>query len=394
MTTNAIRVQWHATLGQWTVHTNQEVKSLEEWADTLPELTAVTLQLSASNYVAHWVSLPGIKARMVNRAMPYALEELILGDLNDFTVLTSGSYKTYHRAYVVANDITERLLDLCELHHVRVQALVPETAALPLISSIQYDAGDWLIQLPGRFEGRVPEGAIAAVLESVLADFTADELIIVGNNLDQANLLKTSIETGYPDCFASIRVEPTSPALLSIPATADLLSGKGLAQQETHKANKWWAGIAAMTAVFAVLSGLYLFADNRLKAQQVAEVRSQSLALYKQWFPGERVRSLERQFREKLDGGATAGSGGFIAMMANVSRVYASASLQKSIELQSVRYADRLDELVIEVTATAMGDLQTFKQALEKSGMTADIASATTDKGVVKGRLKVGGAAA
>lgn len=394
MTTNAIRVQWHATLGQWTVHTNQEVKSLEEWADTLPELMAVTLQLSASNYVAHWVSLPGIKARMVNRAMPYALEELILGDLNDFTVLTSGSYKTYHRAYVVANDITERLLDLCDLHHVRVQALVPETAALPLISSIQYDAGDWLIQLPGRFEGRVPEGAIAAVLESVLADFTADELIIVGNNLDQANLLKTSIETGYPDCFASIRIEPTSPALLSIPATADLLSGKGLAQQETHKANKWWAGIAAMTAVFAVLSGLYLFADNRLKAQQVAEVRSQSLALYKQWFPGERVRSLERQFREKLDGGATAGSGGFIAMMANVSRVYASASLQKSIELQSVRYADRLDELVIEVTATAMGDLQTFKQALEKSGMTADIASATTDKGVVKGRLKVGGAAA
>ena len=219
-------------------------------------------------------------------------------------------------------------------------------------------------------------------------------MIIVGNNLDQANLLKTSIETGYPDCFASIRIEPTSPALLSIPATADLLSGKGLAQQETHKANKWWAGIAAMTAVFAVLSGLYLFADNRLKAQQVAEVRSQSLALYKQWFPGERVRSLERQFREKLDGGATAGSGGFIAMMANVSRVYASASLQKSIELQSVRYADRLDELVIEVTATAMGDLQTFKQALEKSGMTADIASATTDKGVVKGRLKVGGAAA
>ena len=199
MTTNAIRVQWHATLGQWTVHTNQEVKSLEEWADTLPELTAVTLQLSASNYVAHWVSLPGIKARMVNRAMPYALEELILGDLNDFTVLTSGSYKTYHRAYVVANDITERLLDLCDLHHVRVQALVPETAALPLISSIQYDAGDWLIQLPGRFEGRVPEGAIAAVLESVLADFTADELIIVGNNLDQANLLKTSIENGYPD---------------------------------------------------------------------------------------------------------------------------------------------------------------------------------------------------
>ncbi|MFT4531641.1 MAG: general secretion pathway protein L [Thalassolituus oleivorans] len=277
MTTNAIRVQWHATLGQWTVHTNQEVKSLEEWADTLPELTAVTLQLSASNYVAHWVSLPGIKARMVNRAMPYALEELILGDLNDFTVLTSGSYKTYHRAYVVANDITERLLDLCDLHHVRVQALVPETAALPLISSIQYDAGDWLIQLPGRFEGRVPESAIAAVLESVLADFTADELIIVGNNLDQANLLKTSIETGYPDCFASIRIEPTSPALLSIPATADLLSGKGLAQQETHKANKWWAGIAAMTAVFAVLSGLYLFADNRLKAQQVAEVRSQSL---------------------------------------------------------------------------------------------------------------------
>jgi general secretion pathway protein L len=386
-------VQWHATLGQWTVHTDQEVKPLEEWADTLPELMAVTLQLSASNYVAHWVALPGIKARMVNRAMPYALEELILGDLNDFTVLTSGSYKTYHRAYVVANDVTERLLALCDLHHIRVHALVPETAALPLVSCIQYHAGDWLVQLPGRFEGRVPENAIAVVLESVLSDYMADELIVVGSNLDQAKLLKTSIETGYPDCFGTIRVEPTPPALLPVPATADLLSGKGLAQQESQKPTHWWTGVAAMAAIFALLSGLYLFLDNQLKARQVAEVHAQSLALYQQWFPGERVRSLERQFREKLDGGASAGSGGFIAMMANVSRIYAGESLQKSIELQSVRYADRLDELVIEVTATAMGDLQTFKQALEKSGMTADIASATTDKGVVKGRLKVGGAA-
>ena len=103
---------------------------LEKWAEEQAELAPVSLLLSANNYAASWVSLPGVKGRHVNRALPFALEDMLIGDISDYTIIPSGSVAGRHKAYLVASDLVDRLLEVLALHHVRLVSLVPETALL------------------------------------------------------------------------------------------------------------------------------------------------------------------------------------------------------------------------------------------------------------------------
>jgi len=127
--------------------------------------------------------------------------------------------------------------------------------------------------------------------------------------------------------------------------------------------------------------------------QKADQVYSETLSLYKGLFPGERIRLLERQIREKISGGGVDSGEGFLATTNLLARVWATAGMQKQIEMTSMRFNDRLQELVVEVKATNLNELQTLRQALEKEGLTAEVASATNDKDGVKGRLRIGGAA-
>ena len=45
---------------------------------------------------------------------------------------------------------------------------------------------------------------------------------------------------------------------------------------------------------------------------------------------------------------------------------------------------------MVEVKATNLNDVQALRQALEKQGLEAEVASASNEKNGVKGRLKVG----
>jgi len=102
---------------------------------------------------------------------------------------------------------------------------------------------------------------------------------------------------------------------------------------------------------------------------------------------------LSRQIREKINGGSSEGGSGFLGATNVLARVYAGQNLQKTVEMTSMRYNDRLDELVVEVRAKSLNELQTLRQALENEGLVAEVASATNDKDGVKGRIRIGSSA-
>ena len=125
--------------------------------------------------------------------------------------------------------------------------------------------------------------------------------------------------------------------------------------------------------------------------QQSSEVRQQTISLYQQLFPGERVRALERQIREKLSGDSGGSDTGFLSATHTLARVYQQQNLQQQVQLTSLRFNDRLQELMVEVQAKGLNDLQVLRQALEQAGLSAEIASATNDNNGVKGRIRIGG---
>lgn len=397
------KVQWQAAEGRWLIgdiHADfdRDARPLEDWASEQPDLSQVRLVLSATNYSTHWVAMPGVSNRNLAKALPFALEECLISDVDDYLVVPAGKQGKKVRAYVVAIDLLERLIQECELHHLQVRDIIPETQLLPQQNLLRQQFDGWQLLLPGVFEGWIPAAALTPVLESQLTDFNAEQLDIWAAGLDQAQMVKTNLETGFAETFARIDVQASTrnaelDATLETKLVSLMVGDYQVREAKEDKPAAWWRPLATIAAVWAVMMAGYLFIDNIALKQQETQVRQAAVDLYKQLFPGERVRSLDRQMREKLSGGGSSEGVGFIQLVNKASKVYAANNSKKTLHFQSMRFNDRLNELVVEVKAGSLSELQTLKQALEQEGLTAEVASATNDKDGVKGRLKIGGAA-
>lgn len=391
-----VKVQWHSLQGLWVVTlADGSSQPFEQWAETLQDLTQVRMILASANYATHWLNLVGVSQRHVAKVLPFALEESLIEDISSYLIIPAGNAKKHFRAYVVAKELVERLLAACDLHHVRVQELIPESWLLEQTAQCVRQEDSWLFSWPGVFEGLVNDSALTPVLDSLFAEETQlDQLYVKAHSLDQINLFKTLLETSYPNQVTEIlsEVVPVEPQW-NIPNKAiNLLTGKF--QQRIPKEKKpavWWKPLAGLAAVWLLLWTIGLYSEVHTLKTQAFEVRSQSLALYKQLFPGERIRMLERQFQEKLSGGgASSNAEGFLSTTLTLAQVY-SQQKGESIELLSVRYNERMKETTLEIKAANLNELQTLRQALENAGVQAEIASATNDKDGVKGRLRIAG---
>lgn len=393
-----VKVQWNTLVGSWLVSpiNGQQSQTLEQWAQGLADLTQVKMVLSATNYAVHWLSLPGVSSRHLNKVLPFALEESLIEEINNYLIVPAGQVNKRYRAYVVANDLIERLLENCQLHHIVLTELIPETWLLNtdnksnLIVREEYGC---FISFPGQFEGFVAEAALTPTLESIFSkEVSFERLQLKGRSVDPLQLLETTLETSFPGQILHIDkqlLDESTPELSS--KALNLLVGQFQTQSQEDKPKAWWRPLVAMAATVLVIWTVMLYTEvNTLKSQS-SQVQQQSIALYKQLFPGERIRALERQFREKLSGESSVDSVGFLNSTNKLAMAYHQQNLEKNVNLSSMRFNDRLQELTIEVHAANLDELQKLRQALENAGIQAEIATATNDKDGVKGRLRIGG---
>ena len=401
-----IKVQWQTDSSQWLCSPldGNRWQPLAQWAADVADLTQVRLILSPVNYATHWVSLPGVGARHLARALPFALEEALVEDVGQYLIVPAGQVNKKTRAYALTADLIERLLEECDMHHLQVRELIPQTQLLSgdnqFLRTDLNNVPGWSISLAGRFEGWVPDVAMTAVLDSLFDDEqeTLAQLIISAPALDQAALVKTTLETGFPgkitniDCRVSDGSEEAKQRLSG--KLTNLLTGQfQVKEDDRQKVAAWWRPLAGMAAVWLVLATSWLFIDQISTRKKADQVYTETLNLYKDLFPGERVRVLDRQIREKISGNDSGPSDGFLAPITVLARVYSAQGLQKQVQVMSLRFNDRMQEITLEVQAASMNELQTLKAALEKEGLSAEVASATNDKDGVKGRIRIGGAA-
>lgn len=395
-----VKVQWNSLVGSWLISpvNGQQLQTLEQWSENLPDLTPVRMILSATNYAVHWMSLSGVSSRHLSKVMPFALEESLIEDVSDYLIVPAGQVNKRYRAYAVTNDLLERLLESCEMHHVLLKELIPETWFLTQGNKenliIRAENGCF-ISFPGRFEGYVTDHALTPILESIFHDNAQFERIqLKGQALDPLQLLETTLETSFPGQVQHLDKQLIEP-LLEEPSSKpiNLLIGQYQTQSQEVRPKAWWRPLVGMAASVLVIWTVMLYSEvNTLKSQS-KQVQQESIALYKQLFPGERIRALERQFREKLSGNSSEESVGFLSSTSKLAMAYQQQGLEKNVKLISLRFNDRLQELTIEIHAANLDELQKLRQALENSGIQAEIASATNDKDGVKGRLRIGGQA-
>lgn len=398
-----VRVEWLADVAEWYATpcldgVYQATQRLSEWAASVPDLSDVTLILAARHYSTHWLSLPGVSTRHLNRALPFALEEYLIDDLSAYVICAAGQSQKRVRAYVVACELIEQLLEQCELHHLRVTALYAESQLLPKQPLLLRQGEGWIISIEGQFEGWVSDNALTPVFDSLFDEQQQGTLTLAAPTMDQANLVKTTLLSSYPNAFSDIQVEISSGNEWRHQAAQTKLTTllQGAYQVAVVNDNSRWSVfkpvVALAASVVIVMTGQLWIAQQQLKQQEV-QVRAQSAALYQQLFPGERIRFLERQFRDKLREGGDVAQVGFIPLVHQTAKTLAENNLRDSVTLDTLRFNDRQQEIILEVRASNLQSLQAFRQALEQAGLVAEIASASNDDKGVKGRMRVGGAA-
>ncbi|WP_221798632.1 type II secretion system protein GspL [Oceanobacter mangrovi] len=396
---NTIRVYWNQLAGEWLVMPFpgcENPLSLEQWAASQPERSQVRMLLASANYSTHYVELPGVSSRHLARALPFALEEHLIEDVSRYQIVAAGKHGSKVRAYAASTDLVERLLEQAEHLHLQVFELVPETWLLPESSSAIWFEQGWLLKISGEFEGWLPAAAMTPMLDTLLTDKQGiGEFHIQAPGIDQANLLKTTIETGYSGVFSDVVLHSGGDSLLpsvdQLTRPANLLSGQ-FAVRETRidKPRVWWRPLAAMAASLAIIYAVGLGVENHQLKQQSAEAYQQARQLYGQLFPGSRIQYLERDFRSKLSEGANASTGGF-GELVNLTAQAVAELKASNLKLGSMRFNERQGELILEVVATNLADVQSLREAIAAKGLKAEVASAANENNVVKGRIKVEG---
>lgn len=364
-------------------------KALSEWAQTIPDLTQVTLILDAKHYVVRWVDMPKVKSRQLAKALPFALEESLIQDVDSYLILPKAQQGSKVRAYIIEEDFLDRLLQAFKLENIQVNKLIPVTQLVQESCVIQKFQQGWLFNFDGQFEAWVNPQALPLVLESNLEGMKEQKLIIKAQSLDEAQLMRSNIETGFADAFSEIEVQvEDASALFAQPISDSALNffvNRVQTQVKTESKSIWFKPLIALSAACVLIWFIHINVETYQLEQQSSQVRQQARLLYKKLFPGERIRFLKRQFEAKLAGG-TVELVDFMALINKTAKVY---SQNTGIRLSSLRFSERNQQLALEIQAPTLDSLQVFKDGLIKAGLKADIASASNDKGKVKGRMSI-----
>jgi general secretion pathway protein L len=218
---------------------------------------------------------------------------------------------------------------------------------------------------------------------------------LIDTDLDAANLLKTQIESNSAGIFKAVNVQHGRFASLRDDALSakccDLLTAEFRpVEPKKDQPAAWWKPLSALAACWLIFTFAEISIENKRLIAQQEQVKAETISLYKRLFPGERIRFLERQIRSKVKGDSTVASAGVMTLLSQASKALQQDNLKQLIQWQSFRFNDRQNELIIDLTAKTLAQLQSYKAAIEQQGLTVEIAQATNDDKGVKGRLKVG----
>jgi general secretion pathway protein L len=343
------------------------------------------------------VAIPGRNRQKLLRAVPYALEEQLIEDVENLhfalgPALPGGGYPVA----VVATRRMDAILAACRNAGLDVSQLVPELLAVPC---------------DGEAVCAVIDGDMALVRTGAYTGFAVetDNLGLMLARLPQAEdtparpvFIQLPLGRALPDlggCADEATLTRYEGSVLMLLAQGlgdspvDLLQG---AYSRSQEWGKIWRPLRATAALLlaGILLGNIVKGVNyfRLSSER-DDLNSRMQAVFMESFPGtKRVVDPRVQMQQQLEklqrraGKSTR----FLSLLARSADVLRTA---KDIEIAGASYrAGRLD---VDLTALNLQVVDQLKQSLTARGLTVEIQSAAADAGQrVKSRLRIQGSEA
>lgn len=330
--------------------------------------------------------MPVKQSRQIIKALPFALEEQLANEIDHNHIQFLGREGTQAHALVCDTHIMETL----------IQQFNPDKLLyLPLLLP-QIEQGICVCILDGmasiRYSTYGAMNITAELLTLALEKLKIKEDMIVEfyDLDDQHNLLPLEIENlGYEVQQPERKELINHIEKASIGYQWNLLTGAYAKKKAPVKTKQSKLKSPLSIAAALIISVFFIQLIQMKQYQQMTElVKDASKSFYVTLFPGENVRSIRRQFRDKLEesGSGPVTSAGFISILAAATK---DISTNANIEWDAVRFTRQKNELEVNVIVDNIAQLDSIKQKMTSNGLLVDIASATNTGKRIKGVLKV-----
>jgi general secretion pathway protein L len=367
-------------------------------ADLAAAANEIVVVVPGEDVLLTRAELPKSSAARLAQVLPYALEDQVLGTVEEqhFALGPAGD-DGRHAVAVVTRDRLDAWLRQLREAGVEADVLLPETLAVPLRGvqpAVLLDGSRCTVRTDSARGFVCPIGQLAAWLPPGLADAHFDGYAAAGAT---TAALPASLHVDWVP--GSDRGNPGS-TLLDVFAhgigetpALNLLQGAHAPRHRRAPQRRLWK-IAAVLAGTALLLGLLGKVVDVLRLRSAShEADAAIAAIYAQSFPGSpQVPDPVARMQSELQRlGGDSHAGGLLPLLSHVAPILASQDFR--LRMQGLEY--RNDTLELSLHARSLDSLDQLRERLATlPGVSVDLTAVTPGNDGVDGRLRIRGGGA
>lgn len=348
---------------------------------------SVVLLLPATAVVLLMIELPVKSNSQLKKALPFALEELLAEDVENYHLAWFRQPEGKVVVAAVSHEKLAEYLDYCRQAEIELTAVHAETLMLPVdggACSVLIDGEDAIVRTGPWLGGGMDTDGLPLLLDKLLEQEPENSAI----------QLWTAANSGLPSLEGRqiLRQPQLAPLKLYAQTYKSGTALNLLTEQYAPKAKgsnrwqQWLPALAMLLIAFAIQSGVLL---NRYWQQQAEfqALEAQTLSLFKQTFPEvKRIVNAKAQADQQLaelkkNSGGT--GSGFMRILYQTGELLKD---QPGLHLQKLNFVNAVMQLQLNVSD--IGSLEQFKQQLQNS-LQVKILSADNKENAVEAQLEI-----
>lgn len=374
----------------------------------------LVVMLAGVNLVAMEVNIPSKQAKHITQALPFMLEDLVAQDVDALHIALGNREKGGELPVILCQKAhIANLISRFDAVGLQIQHVIGDMCCLPPQDNSWHfltDGRALLVRLHRQSPLTIELDALPVLLNSLFVDGMDEPekiTVTVGSDFTSGNLenwLKTQFTSHLADmstAFEIEHIEQTSfsylcesvlPKITSEPI--NLLQGPYKPISKRRPSLIKWKPMAALASVFVALFVGFQYTQAWKLEGKAEQVRKQTEALYKRYFPQDRrIVDVRRQMTDKLEAASSQGGNeGFLNLLAMVgeklNELNRGAQTPRLSPLR-ITYDETQGDLKIDFLAGGFTDLDALKEKLESLSLSVEIARASQDGDQMKARMNI-----
>lgn len=329
--------------------------------------------------------VPGRTAGTVKKALPYALEEFVAGDIEDLHI----AYEKIRpgqlvKCALISKQRLSQWQDFFSRAEISPGNIISEGQLLTADANactLVFSDGEVLIATNN-------ESASVARSEllGLLSNMALDKVVCIGGELTDIEVSQLDadlvVENDVRDGIAFLV------SRFNLSNLINLLQGEYKVAPSTNGPTNAFVGIVGLLGIWLIVALVSFVVEGYWAEQRANELTADATLLYKEYFPTDSAPvttgQLTRRLKAKLGAQSAGGENaqGFIDLLSRV-----SGGITGADKIQSLRFNYQRMELTFEIILPGFNELDPLKERAAAQGVLLKVTNADNDGNGVRARL-------